>query len=141
MSGVTTKRSKSWWWKPLWIITVLATIASAVAGYFLSDVSLARAIGGVALTFLCIGIAYYIRVRPSMKVNRAIYILLGGGVTFWIIFGGGAFIIWATGLPPPTHYLGPWITLILVQIAPWIIGAFIGDWIAKRRNYLLPLSP
>ena len=140
MSGVTTKSSKPWWWKPLWIVTVLATIASAVAGYFLSDVSLARAIGGVALTFLCIGIAYYIRVRPSMKVNRAIYILLGASGTGSIVFFGCTFIVWATGLPPPIHYVGFWISYILLFIAPWIIGAFIGDWIGKRRNYILPLS-
>ena len=57
MSKVTTKSPKPWWWKPLWIVTLLATIASAVAGYFLLDVSLARAVVGVALTFLGIGFA------------------------------------------------------------------------------------
>ena len=141
MSGVTTKSSKPWWWKPLWIVTLLLTIASGVAGFFLLDVPLARAIGGVALTFLAIGIAYYIRVRPSITVNRAIYITFGVSGTGFIIFFGSALIIGATGLTPPTHYLGFWITIIIFFIAPNIIGAFIGDWIGKRRNYILPLSP
>jgi len=134
-------KTKPWWWKPLLMASILICIVSAVAGFFLFDVSLARAVAGLALSFLGICFAYYIRVRPSMNVNRVMYILLGGSVTFWIIFGGGAFIIWATGLPPPARYLGPWISLILVQIAPWIIGAFIGDWIGKRRNYILPMTP
>ena len=141
MSKVKAKSSKPWWWKPLWIVTLLLTIASGVAGFFLLDVPLARAIGGVALTFLAIGIAYYIRIRPSITVNRALYITLGGGGTWLIVFFGSAFIIWATGLPPPIHYVGFWISYILLFIAPWIIGAFIGDWIGKRRNYILPLSP
>ena len=141
MAESKTKKPKPKWWTPYWIVTLLLTIGSGVAVFFLLDVPLARAIGGLALTFLCIGFAYYIRVRPSMTVNRVIYILLGGGVTYWIIFGGGALIIWATGLPPPTQYLGPWITNIIFMIAPWIIGAFIGDWIGKRRNYILAMTP
>ena len=140
MSKVKAKSSKPWWWKPLWIVTLLLTIASGAAGYFLLDVPLARAIGGVALTFLAIGIAYYIRVRPSITVNRAIYIAFGASGTGFIVFWGSALIGMATGLPSPHDYLGPW-TLIIFCIAPNIIGAFIGDWIGKRRNYILPLSP
>ena len=141
MSKVEAKGSKPGWWKPLWMVTLLLTIVSCVTGYFLFDVSLARAVGGLALTFLGIGIAYYIRVRPSMNVNRALYITLGVGGAWLIVFFGSAFIIWATGLPPPFPHLGFWISNILLFIAPWIIGAFIGDWIGKRRNYVLPLTP
>ena len=141
MSKVKAKGSKPWWWKPLLMASILICIVSAVSVFFLFDVSLVRVVVGLVLSFLGICFAYYIRVRPSMTVNRVIYILFGGGVTYWIIFGGGAFIIWATGLPPPAHYLGPWISSIMLFIAPWIIGAFIGDWIGKRRNYLLPLNP
>jgi hypothetical protein len=136
MAKVKTKSSKPWWWKPLWIVTLLATIASGAAGYFLLDVPLERAIGGVALTFLCIGFAYYIRVRPSMKVNRAIYILLGIspiGFGLWILYalsGVGLFI---------TTHVGVWPSLI-IGFSLHGIGAFIGDWIGKRRNYILPLS-
>ena len=141
MSGVKAKGSKPWWWKPLWIAVLLITIVSGGVGFFLLRVPLGRTVGGVALTFLCTGIAYYIRIRPSMKVNRALYIVLGASGTELIILFGGTFIILATGLPPPTHYLGPWISSIILCIAPWIIRAFIGDWIGRRRNYRLPLSP
>ena len=135
MSGVKAKGSKPWWWKPFWIAVLLMPIVSGGVGYFLLHVSLGRTVGGVALTFLCIGIAYYIRIRPSMKVNRALYIVLGASGTELLILFGGAFIILATGLPPPTHYLGPWPTFILLFIVPWVVGGFIGYLVGKRRNY------
>ena len=141
MSKVKAKSSKPWWWKPLWIVTLLLTIASGVAGFFLLDVPLARAIGGVALTFLAIGIAYYIRIRPSIEVNRAIYITFGASAAGMIVPFGSWFIFTATGLPSPSNYLGFWEIMIIFFIAPILIGGYIGYWIGKRRNYILPLSP
>jgi len=138
MSGVKAKGSKPSWWKPLWIAILLITITSGIVGYFFLRVPLERIVGGVALTFLCIGIAYYIRVRPSTKVNRVIYILLGItpiGFGLWIVLGLSGVGRWLT------NYLGVWPSLIISFTVPYIIGAFIGDWIGRRRNYRLPLSP
>jgi len=77
MSKVKTKGSKPWWWKPLWIAVLLTTIALAVVGYLLFQIPLERVVGGVALTFLCISVAYGIRMKPSRRLNRGLYILLG----------------------------------------------------------------
>jgi hypothetical protein len=137
MAGVKLKGSKPRWWKPLWIAVLLTTIASGVVGYFLLHVAVGRAVSAVALTFVCIGIAYYIRVRPSMRVNRAIYILLGVspiGFGLWILYAVSGIGRWLT-----TH-LGVWPSLVIGFTMPYIIGAFIGDWIGRRRNYRLPLS-
>ena len=138
MSKSEIKGSKPIWWKPLWIATLLLTVASGVIGYFLLHIPVERAASAVALTFVCIGIAYYIRVRPSMKVNRAIYILLGIspiGFALWIVYAISGFGRWITDT------FGVWPSLIIGFTVPLIIGAFIGDWIGKRRNYRLPLSP
>ncbi len=130
-------KTKPWWWKLLWIITLLATIVSGAAGYFLLGIPLERAAGGVALTFICIGFAYYIRVRPSLTVNRALYILLGitplgfSLMMLYVVSGIGSFI---------AAHLGP-VPNLIGFIVPYVVGAFIGDWIGKRRNYILPLSP
>jgi len=92
----------------------------------------------VALTLVCICIAYYIRVRQSMKVNRALYILLGitpigfGLWIIWCISGIGRLITSLSGALP---------SLLISWAVCYGIGAFIGDWIGKRRNYRLPLSP
>lgn len=144
MSGVKAKGLKPRWWKHLWIAVLLTTIASGVVGYFFLRVPLERTVGGVALTFLIIGFAYYIRIkrnlwlRPSMKMNRGLYVLLGIspiGFGLWVVLclsGLGRLL---------TNYLGVWPSLIISFTVPYIIGAFIGDWIGRRRNYRLPLCP
>ena len=135
---VKARGSKPRWWKPLWIAILLLTIAFGVAGYFLFQIPLERMIGGVALTLISIGISYYIRIRPSGKVNRAIYILFGispigfGLWIFYLLSGVGRFL---------TTHLGHWPSLIGGFTVPYIIGAYIGNWIGRRRNYRLPLSP
>ena len=138
MAETKVSKPKPWWWKPLWIGTILLTIISGVATYFLLDVPLARAVIGIVLTFLCIGIAYYIRVRPSMKVNRAIYILLGVtpiGFTLWIIWAVSGIGRWITEM------VGSGPSLLISWVVCYGIGAFIGDWIGKSRNYILPMTP
>jgi len=130
--------AKPWWWKPLWISTLLSTIALGVVNYLLFHSPLERVAGGLAITFLMIGFAYYIRIKPSRKVNRGVYILLGFspiGFCLWLLY---AF----SGIGRFLTTLGPWGSLVSMLLfpIPYIIGAFIGDWIGKRRNYRLPLS-
>jgi hypothetical protein len=138
LSDIETKKPKPRWWKPLWITTLLLTIVSGFLIYFLLSVSLERTVSAVAFTFFCIGIAYYIRAKPSVKVNRAIYILLGIspiGFGLWILY-----VLSGIGMFITTHF-GTWVSLIIGFTLPYAIGAFIGDWIGKKRNYQLPLSP
>ena len=131
---------KPWWWKPLWIAVLLSTIALGAVDYFLFHVPLERVAGALAITLLAIGFSYYIRIKPSTKVNRAVYIMLGIFGTFLVTLFGGGFIIQAIDSPPIPTYLGPWLSFIVLMIASPIAGAFIGDQIGKRRNYRLPLS-
>jgi len=134
----THKTEKPRWWRPLWIITLLGIIVSGLFAFLIFNVPLERAILGLVLAFLCAGIAYYIRVRPSMKINRVIYILLGISP-----IGFGLWIIWAvSGIGRLiTNAVGALPSLIVSWAVCYGIGAFIGDWIGKRRNYQLPLSP
>lgn len=132
------KASKPYWWKPLWVVTVLGIIVSGVISFLIVHVPLERAILGLVLAFLCVGVAYYIRVRPSMKVNRAIYILLGIspiGFSLWIVLAVSGLGRWLTNM------VGAFPSLIIGWVVCFGIGALIGDWLGKRRNYQLPLSP
>ena len=138
MSKVEAKSLKPWWWRPLWIVTLLLTIISGVIAYFILHAPIERMVGATALTFVLIGIAYYIHVKPSMKVDRALYIWLGVTPigfclwTLWGVSGLGMFI---------TRLIDAMPSLLLSWAVCYGIGAFIGDWIGKRRNYRLPLSP
>jgi uncharacterized membrane protein YfcA len=40
-----------------------------------------------------------------------------------------------------TKYLGAWPSLIIALTVPTTIGAFIGDWIGRKRGYRLPFYP
>jgi hypothetical protein len=81
------------------------------------------------------GIAYYVRVKPSFRINRAMYVLLGVTPFSFVIS-----VVYAVSLG---RYVTGWLTgwsNIIVIIGILITGAFVGDGIGKRRNYQLPLS-
>ena len=138
MSTFTHKTGKPRWWRPLWIVTLLGIIVSALFSFIIFRVPLERAILGLVLSFLCVGFAYYIRVRPSIKVNRALYILLGItpiGFSLWLVLAVSGLARWLT------NTVGAFPSLIIGWAVCFGIGALIGDWLGKRRNYQLPLSP
>ncbi|MCW4017421.1 MAG: hypothetical protein NWF00_01850 [Candidatus Bathyarchaeota archaeon] len=126
------------WWKPLWIAVLLLSVASAVVSYFVFGIPVDRVVLGIFLTCFCIGIAYYIRVRPSIQVNRALYILLGItplGFSIWMAFA-------LSGLGRQlTNAIGALPSLLIGWAVCLSVGAVIGNWIGRRRGYRLPLTP
>ena len=138
MSSASSDGPKPWWWKPMWIAILLSIVASTLVGIFVLYIPIERMVYVSVFGFFLVGGAYYIRVRPSIKVNRVIYIMSGASWTVLAVFFGGAFIIRATGLSSPITHVSTFFLFII--IAPLIIGGIIGDWIGKKRNYSLPLS-
>ena len=130
------KMSKPSWWKPLWIVSALGIIISALV-LFLIGSTPERVILGVVFAFLGLGGAYYIRVRPSITVNRVVYVCLGIGIGWfmWIIYAVSGIGLWLNGA------IGGWPSLIIGFAVPYTIGAIIGDRIGRHRNYQLPLFP
>ncbi len=140
MQAATAKKNppKPSWWKPFWKALVVVALIFVVINYFIFHYPLSSVIGGLAITLLGIGAAYYIRVRPSLKVNRVVYIFLGCGISvvlLVVVYGISGLGRWVT------NTLGAWPSLIIGYAVFVPIGILIGDWIGKRRNYLLPLSP
>jgi hypothetical protein len=138
MADAEVKTSKPRWWKPLWITVVAVNVAWILFGFFVLHYPIERVALLTLFTFFCIGIAYYIRVRPSLKVNRTVYVLLGItpiGFSLWIVFAISGLGRWLT------NTVGAFPSFIIGWAVFLSIGAFIGDWIGKRRNYQLPLSP
>jgi len=137
------KPSKPKWWKLFWILTTILMIGSGIFGYFILHIDFVLIIIYEIIFSLVLGIAYYIRIRPSMKVNKVVYILLG--IT---PIGFGLWILYAVmcGLTNFCHFLNNlrsygYLLNIAFQIILFVIGGFIGNWIGKKRDYRLPLRP
>ena len=137
------KPSKPKWWKPVWILTAISMVGSGVFTYFFLHREFILIIIYEIIFSLVLGGAYYIRVRPSIKINKLVYVLFGitpVGFGLWILYAV------MCGLTNFCHILnnfrpyGPWLNLTF-QIILFIIGGFIGNWIGKKRDYRLPLSP
>ena len=130
--------SKPRWWKPFWILTAISMVGSGVITYFLLHSDFIRIIIYEIIFSIALGIAYYIRIKPSKRVNKAVYILLGItpiGFGLCILYG-------LTGMSRFLISLGSWWYWlnIIIFIILLVIGGFIGNWIGKKRDYRLPLS-
>lgn len=137
------KPSKPKWWKPLWILTAISMVGSGVFTYFFLHGELVLIIILEIIFSLVLGVAYYFRVRPSIKVNKLVYIIFG--IT---PIGFGLVILYALicGITNFSKFImsfkpfGSWLQLGLI-IGLFTIGGFIGNWLGKKRDYRLPLSP
>jgi len=141
-NGNDQKPSKPKWWKPLWILTTISMIGSGIFSYFFLHIDFVLILICEIIFSLVLGIAYYIRIRPSLKVNKAVYILLGItpiGFGLWILY---AVVCGLTNFCHLLNNLRPYGFLLNIafQILLFVIGGFIGNWIGKKREYKLPLS-
>jgi hypothetical protein len=138
MAETRAAKSKPWWWKPMWIITLLLTIVVGVVGYFLLDPNILEPVGLMSVALFFVGFSYYISNRPSTNVNRAMYIMVGMAVIgcilwlIWVISGLGRWITQTVGSDP---------SLLISFVVCYAIGALIGYLIGKKRNYVLPVFP
>ncbi len=137
------KPSKPKWWKPLWILTAISMVGSGVFTYFFLHGELIHIIILEIIFSLVLVGAYYIRVRPSIKVNKLLYIFFGitpigfGLVILYaLICGITNFSTFIMSFKP----FGSWLQLGII-IGLFTIGGFIGNWFGKKRDYRLPLSP
>ena len=131
------KMSKLRWWRPFWTLSAVGIVVAAVVTVLLLKIPLERALPELGFAFACLGIAYYIRVRPAITINRAVYVLIG--VTpLGFVLG----IIWAFSVGTLLMGIVGSYPALLISLAVWCpIGAFIGDWLGKKRSYQLPPSP
>jgi hypothetical protein len=144
MAETKVSKTKPWWWKfwPLIAISCIILIVTQAILYLLAYIELFTLFGGV-LVLLTIPLSYaieYIQTRyrqsKSVELMNRIAFILGpaclaiGGALF-----SSAFIALATG-GASANYLGPWGTIIIMFVVAPIIGASIGYWIGKRRDFM-----
>lgn len=121
----------------------IASVVLAIVNGYVMNLPIERTtivVLAVALTF---GFAYYIRAKPSLTGNRVFFIAIGFfciGFLFWalvtlLILHSG--LRWA--IMDATGDLGNNLTALGTLIICWILGGFIGDWIGKKRKYVIPM--
>jgi len=62
--------SKPRWWKPFWILTAISMVGSGVFTYFFLHSDIVRIIIYEIIFSIALGIAYYIRIKPSKRVKK-----------------------------------------------------------------------
>jgi hypothetical protein len=124
------------WWKPYWIIIVVATIAIGIALPIFQAVPLEHATIYTILALVVEGIAYYARVRPSIRINRIMYILLGVpiGFVFWFV----SMLFFSRIYFFNRGDLTEDIAIVVSLIVCFGAGAWIGDMIGESRDYAGP---
>jgi len=139
-------KEKLRWWKRFWPQIIIVCSSLVVLQYILylsGYINLSQLCLGILLVFVVIPLTYgvrhlQIRYQTSKKMqltNKIAFIMAGAFLAPPFTLFATAFIIWATGLSPPTDYLGAWSTLILLFVVPCPVGGYIGYRIGKRRNY------
>ena len=117
------------------MFAILALIIAAVIMFFipvLAENSLIHLIVAVLITLVAI-VSYraygrdYYKNRP--KESRFVFMICFGLATGFMLSG---LVVGLLGQPLPIHYSLP---LFFAFIG---VGAFIGDWIGKKRNYQFP---
>ena len=138
-------KPKPWWWKPYWIVLVIvSTIINITVIPFLVNITLESVAVNLITSLLCIGSAYYFRVRPSIRINRAIYVVggtAGIGFLLWAVIMGllnasGTITLIRSNFGEIIH-----IVSFSLFIGSYVAGAFISDWIGKKLNYRILLTP
>ena len=68
--------SKPKYWKRYWIAIIISYGASGIFSLFFFPALFIRTVVYIIIFGMALIFAYYIRIRPSKKVNKVLYILL-----------------------------------------------------------------
>jgi len=124
------------WFVPYWFALFVSTII--VVGIilpFFGDLSLDRAIVYTIFALMVLGFGYYVRVKPSITLNKLVYIGLLGfliGCLFWFI---GLFIaLFSVSLEVAEGN----VFFVILTTLSFTLGPIVGYLIGKARNFKGP---
>jgi hypothetical protein len=132
----TPSNAKPNWFSPYWAVIFVSTvIVVGIVIPFFGHQLLERTIFYAAISLLIVGFGYYIRVKPSITLNRIVYVGLLGfliGDVLWFL--GLAIAI--TSLPN-TDSTEATVFVVLTTVS-FTAGPIIGYLIGKARHFKGP---
>jgi DNA-binding transcriptional ArsR family regulator len=146
-------RKKPTWWRKFWIAEAIVTpiyLAINIALYFRGYIDATTLYNLTLGVFACIGIGYMIThikkdvlsAQGLLKLNRALYLLLGLLTGGFLIWGGLTVAMNVTGVSFWLKgIIGDGALAITTMIPCYIVGYLLGDWIGKKTNYYIPHYP
>jgi DNA-binding transcriptional ArsR family regulator len=125
-----------------WIIlTVTSVILLILNGYFL-NIPVERTALALAILLLATAAAFYVRIRPSTSGNRIFFVAVGACCLGFLLWAAVTLIILHTGIRwtilKTTGNLGDDLFALASLIICWVTGGYIGDWLGRRRGYVIP---
>ncbi len=129
-------KTKPKWFTPYWIVIFVSTII--VVGILIpvfGHQPLERTIFYATISLLIIGFGYYIRVKPSITLNKIVYVGLLGFVIGDILWFLGL-VIAETSLPH-TDAIENTVFIVLTTVS-FTVGPIVGYLIGKARNFKGP---
>jgi len=126
--------SKPRWFTPYWILIFILTIIIGLwllaANYVPIEKGATTLI--IILIFECL--AYYARTKSSISLNRIMYILMGAPIGFVLWY-----MSWLLIVREMYPKAGEDLTVVIISmLICFSIGALIGDFIGRLRNYKGP---
>ena len=133
MSNKKAQPTKPKWWNLYWILIVVNTIIIGVMLPIFGQMPWDTAAVFLCATLVAEGVAYYGRVKPSVTLNRVMYILMGLPIGFvlWFILMLFARNFFVSGVAWQVFFIGS-------MAVCFGVGAVIGDRIGRHRHYKGP---
>ena len=133
MPNNETKPPEPKWWKPYWIILVISIIILGITMPYFTSIPFETSIFYMIITLIGLGIAYLVRVKQSIQINKMLYIILGICI---------AFPIWMISIPIQNRLYAQgyndWLIFIVGLVGWFGVGCLIGFIIGRARNWKGP---
>jgi hypothetical protein len=125
-----------------WIILTVASVILLILNGYLLNTPIERTTLALAILLLATAAGFYVRVRPSTSGNRIFFVAVGAGCLGFLLWAVVTLIILHTGIRwtilRTTGDLGNDLFALASLIICWVIGGYIGDWLGRRRGYVIP---
>jgi hypothetical protein len=126
-----------------WAFFAIASVIFALMNGYLLNIPMERTVLLVVTLLLTFGFAFYIRIKPTQSGNRVFFIAVGAFCIGFLFWAAVTLLFLHSGLRwailSATGNIGDDLSALALLIICWVSGGFVGDWIGRKRNYVIPM--